>query len=200
MSGDETSDNSVIHHRSRLKRNCESFSIPLRQPEHCAICSTRAAVHILMLCFMPSACDVRDLPTGTLLGTAALGVRMSDSQVFRHQSNVDVFVGYPVKDLAPARAWYERLLGCKPTFFPNDAEAVWELAEHRYVYIKVLPEHAGHALSLTFLSDLDAFIAQIDARGIQSANRETLANGVRRVTYIDPDGNEIGFGGAPRGA
>ena len=27
--------------------------------------------------------------------------------------------------------------------------------------------------------------------------RETYANGVRKATYIDPDGNEIGFGGAP---
>jgi hypothetical protein len=25
----------------------------------------------------------------------------------------------------------------------------------------------------------------------------TYANGVRKATYRDPDGNEIGFGGAP---
>ena len=27
--------------------------------------------------------------------------------------------------------------------------------------------------------------------------RETYENGVRKVTYRDPDGNEIGFGGGP---
>jgi hypothetical protein len=27
--------------------------------------------------------------------------------------------------------------------------------------------------------------------------RETNSNGVRKTTYRDPDGNEIGFGGAP---
>jgi hypothetical protein len=28
-------------------------------------------------------------------------------------------------------------------------------------------------------------------------NRETYSNGVRKITYRDPHGNEIGFGGAP---
>jgi hypothetical protein len=28
-------------------------------------------------------------------------------------------------------------------------------------------------------------------------NRETYSNGVRKITYRDPYGNEIGFGGAP---
>jgi hypothetical protein len=27
--------------------------------------------------------------------------------------------------------------------------------------------------------------------------RETYSNGVRKITYRDPDGNEIGFGGGP---
>jgi hypothetical protein len=31
------------------------------------------------------------------------------------------------------------------------------------------------------------------------ASRETLVNGVRRVIYNDPDGNDVGFGGAPSG-
>jgi hypothetical protein len=32
-----------------------------------------------------------------------------------------------------------RLLGSPPTFLATPAEAVWELAEHRYVYIEELP-------------------------------------------------------------
>jgi hypothetical protein len=31
----------------------------------------------------------------------------------------------------------------------------------------------------------------------KSAEREAYANGVRKATFRDPDGNEIGFGGAP---
>jgi hypothetical protein len=37
----------------------------------------------------------------------------------------------------------------------------------------------------------------IVARGIEPTTRETYDNGVRKVTFHDPDGNEIGFGGAP---
>ncbi len=120
-----------------------------------------------------------------------------ETRVFSDESRVDSFAGYAVRNYAAARAWYERLFGCPPAFLPNDIEAVWELAEHRYVFIKVLPEHAGRAFNLFFLSDLDGFIAQIAGRGLHPAKRETLANGVRKVIYYDPDKNEIAFGGAP---
>lgn len=110
---------------------------------------------------------------------------------------VDLFAGIPVSDYQHALTWYERLLGSAPTFVPNDTEAVWELAEHRYLYIEELPERAGHALQTVFVDDLDRRVAEMAARGIQPASRETYENGVRKVIYRDPDGNEVGFGGAP---
>ncbi|GAA4071859.1 VOC family protein [Nonomuraea soli] len=110
---------------------------------------------------------------------------------------LDLFAGIPVSDFAAALKWYERLLGDPPTFFPHDAEAVWELAEHRYLYIEHLPERAGHAMHTIFLDDFDARTAQISERGLEPATSETYSNGVRKATYRDPDGNEIGFGGAP---
>jgi hypothetical protein len=55
--------------------------------------------------------------------------------------------------------------------------------------------HAGHAMHTVFVSDFDARIAQIAERGLESAARETYANGVRKATFRDPDGNEIGSGG-----
>lgn len=111
---------------------------------------------------------------------------------------LDLFAGIPVTDYATALKWYERLLGSPPAFFPNDTEAVWELAEHRFVYIEQRPEHAGHAMHTLFVHDLDARVAQITERGLDPAEQETYANGVRKTTYRDPDGNEIGFGGAPQ--
>jgi catechol 2,3-dioxygenase-like lactoylglutathione lyase family enzyme len=111
--------------------------------------------------------------------------------------NLDLFAGIPVADYAAALEWYERLLGFPPAFFPNDVEAVWELAEHRYVYIEHEPEHAGHARHTIFVDDLDALVARIADRGLDPAERETYENGVRKITYRDRDGNEIGFGGAP---
>lgn len=108
---------------------------------------------------------------------------------------VDLFAGIPVSDYTVAVAWYERLLGSPPAFLPNDTEAVWELAEHRYVFIEVRPEHAGHALHTVFVSDFDDRIARIAERGLTPSARETYSNGVRKATFRDPDGNEIGFGG-----
>jgi catechol 2,3-dioxygenase-like lactoylglutathione lyase family enzyme len=108
---------------------------------------------------------------------------------------VDLFAGLPVADYDRALAWYERLLGSGPSFLPNETEAVWELAEHRYVFIEVRPEHAGHAMHTVFVDDFDARVEQMADRGIEPAERETYSNGVRKATYRDPDGNEIGFGG-----
>ena len=111
--------------------------------------------------------------------------------------SIDLFAGIPVNDYAQAREWYERLFGSPPAFEPHDTEAVWELAEHRYVYIEQRPGHAGHAELTIFVDDLDARVAQMGERGLDPAERETYDNGVRKITYRDPDGNEIGFGGAP---
>jgi len=110
---------------------------------------------------------------------------------------VDLFAGLPVRDYERARAWYERLLGSAPSLLPNDVEAVWELAEHRYVFIEVRPEHAGHAMHTVILDDLDARVREIAARGLEPDVQETYSNGVRKMIYRDPDGNEIGFGGVP---
>lgn len=88
------------------------------------------------------------------------------------------------------------MLGSPPSFFPNDVEAVWEIAEHRYLYIEHIPQSAGHGKITLFVDDLKTVMAQIAERGLNPAHEETYENGVRKVTYSDPDGNEIGFGGA----
>ena len=110
---------------------------------------------------------------------------------------IELFAGIPVTDFVQARAWYERLLGSEPTFLAHATEAVWEVGEHRSLYIEELPERAGHAMHTLFVDDLDARVRAIADRGIEPAERETYGNGVRKITYRDPDGNEIGLGGAP---
>jgi catechol 2,3-dioxygenase-like lactoylglutathione lyase family enzyme len=110
---------------------------------------------------------------------------------------LDLFAGIPVSDYAAAVSWYEKLLGAPPTFLPNDVEAVWDLEEHRSLYIEVGRHEAGHALLTLFVDDLDDRVAAMSARGVEPVHRETYDNGVRKVVYHDPDGNEIGFGGPP---
>jgi predicted enzyme related to lactoylglutathione lyase len=110
---------------------------------------------------------------------------------------VYLFAGIPVNDYAAALAWYEKLLGSRPSFFPHDTEAVWELAEHRSLFIVQRPEHAGHAIHTIIVDDLDTLVAEIAQRGLEPAKQETYSDGVRKTSYVDPDGNEIGFGGIP---
>jgi hypothetical protein len=99
---------------------------------------------------------------------------------------LELFAGIPVRDYEEALPWYKRLLGSEPSFVPHATEAVWEIAEHRFLYIEERPEHAGHAASTIFVGDLDAMVAEIAARGIQPAQQETYSNGVRKATYRDP--------------
>lgn len=112
---------------------------------------------------------------------------------------VDLFAGVAVRDFDSAVAWFERLLGEPATFVAHDTEHVWTLAEHRSINVDLRPERAGYAMVTVFLDDLDGFVESAAARGIDPETRETYGNGVRKVIYRDPDGNEIGFGGAPVG-
>ena len=84
---------------------------------------------------------------------------------------LELFAGIPVTDYAAALRWYQQLFGSPPAFFPNDIEAVWELAEHRWVYIELRPERAGHAMHTILVDDLDAHLAQIADRGLEPARR-----------------------------
>jgi hypothetical protein len=65
------------------------------------------------------------------------------------------------------------------------------------LYIVELPERAGHGLHTVFAGDLDERVGSISARKIEPAAQARYGNGVRKVIYRDPDGNEIGFGGTP---
>jgi predicted enzyme related to lactoylglutathione lyase len=110
---------------------------------------------------------------------------------------VDLFAAVHVSDYAEARPWYERLFGAAPSFVAHETECVWELSEHGFVFIEEDRSRAGHSAVTLFVDDLDALVDEIETRGIEPAQRETYSNGVRKATYRDADGNEIGFGGAP---
>ena len=107
-----------------------------------------------------------------------------------------LFAGLRVRDFQAARPWYEQVFG-EPSMFPHDTEAVWTIADDRSVYVVEHPEGAGHSVVTIFTDDLDAHVAAIGARGLEPDARETYDNGVRKVLYHDPDGNEVGFGGPP---
>jgi hypothetical protein len=112
--------------------------------------------------------------------------------------SLHLFAGLRVREFHAARPWYERLLGA-PTFLPHATEAVWTLAEDRSVYVVEHADGAGNSVVTIFVDDLDAHVTAIAARGLEPDERLTYSNGVRKAVYRDPDGNELGFGGAPLG-
>jgi catechol 2,3-dioxygenase-like lactoylglutathione lyase family enzyme len=109
----------------------------------------------------------------------------------------DLFAGVGVTDFDRAVTWFESLLGEPAAFVATETEFVWTVAEHGWIYVELRPERAGQAMLTVFLEDLDSFVESAAGRGIEPDRRETYGNGVRKMVYLDPDGNEIGFGGGP---
>ena len=108
----------------------------------------------------------------------------------------DLFAGVRVSDYETAKPWYERLLGSEPSFIAHATEAVWELAEHRFLFIVEDARGAGGAIHTVFVDDLDTLVADIASRGIEADELVTYPGKARKAIYRDADGNEIGFGGA----
>jgi hypothetical protein len=107
---------------------------------------------------------------------------------------VGIFAGIPVRDYGSALPWYRRLLGTEPAFHPNDVEAVWQLAEDRYVYIIEDPARAGGAVGMIWVDDPVAEVARIAGEGLEPVDVEQHGS-VRKYVFHDADGNETGIGG-----
>jgi catechol 2,3-dioxygenase-like lactoylglutathione lyase family enzyme len=110
---------------------------------------------------------------------------------------LELFAGIAVADYPAALAWYERFFGGPPTYVVSETEALWEVTEHGSVVVEFRPDRAGRAFHTLFVADFDARVAAIGERGLRPTKRETYDNGVRKIIYHDPEGNEISYGGAP---
>ncbi len=110
----------------------------------------------------------------------------------------EFFAGIAVADFGSMLAWYERLMGKPPDFFPQEGEAVWRVTEHAWIYV-VATRHegaagrAGKALLTILVDDLDDQVAQLAARGHPPGLIDVIAGSVRRVVIADPEGNRITF-------
>ncbi|MEU8144706.1 VOC family protein [Nonomuraea sp. NPDC048901] len=107
---------------------------------------------------------------------------------------VGIFAGIPVRDCKSAVEWYTRLLGRGPAFWPNDVEAVWQLAEDRYVYVIEDAARAGGGVSMIWLDDPKSEVERIAGRGLRPVDMEQHGN-VCKWVFRDADGNETGIGG-----
>ncbi len=108
-----------------------------------------------------------------------------------------LFAGIPVADRDAAAGWYERLVGRPPDLLPNESEAAWQLTGGGSIYLLADTERAGSALHTLLVADIEAFIAEVGARGIPAGPIETIAGEVRHVVISDPDGNRLNIGQPP---
>jgi predicted enzyme related to lactoylglutathione lyase len=102
-----------------------------------------------------------------------------------------VFAGAMVSNRDEAAAWYERLLGRSPDFLPNEAEAVWQIAETASVYLLADPARAGQGVMALVVEDMGLTLRAIEARGIETGQIEEIPGAGRKCVIIDPDGNAV---------
>src|SRR4051812_34160445 len=99
-----------------------------------------------------------------------------------------IFAGIAGNDFPQALDWYQRLLGAEPAFYPNDVEAVWQLAEDRYLYIIHDADRAGGAINMIWVDDPVAEVARIADRGLQPVDVEKHDR-VWKYVFHDADRN-----------
>jgi predicted enzyme related to lactoylglutathione lyase len=105
-----------------------------------------------------------------------------------------VFAAVPVTDFDSMLPWYERLVGRPPDMVPNENEAAWQLTETGWIYLIRDTERAGKALLTVLVEDLEAHVADLAERGIDTRGIDTVPGVVRRTTITDPEGNTLQFG------
>ena len=102
-----------------------------------------------------------------------------------------VFAGLVVANRDAAAAWYERLFGRPPTSLPNEVEAVWQVADTASVYLLADAERAGPGILTLVVDELEASLAEIAGRGIETGAIEEISGAGRKSVISDPDGNAI---------
>jgi hypothetical protein len=108
------------------------------------------------------------------------------------------FTGVPVTDLSAGRGFFERLFGRPPDVEVAADEVMWRVAATAWLYVVVDAVRAGNGLVALSVSDLNATLAELAARGISPARVETVGGG-RKATVFDFDQNSVALMQVPAG-
>jgi predicted enzyme related to lactoylglutathione lyase len=107
------------------------------------------------------------------------------------------FTGYPVTDLARARAFYEGLLGLKPTTTFGHEDKAWieyDLGSSTFAITNMSPEWTPSSCgpSIAFeVADFDAAIATLRAAGTKFMVEPIDNPGCRLAVVFDSEGNSV---------
>lgn len=104
----------------------------------------------------------------------------------------NVFASLPVRDLAIARAWYEKLFERAPDFTPMPNLVEWRFANGGTLQVYVGHDRAGGGSCTFAVSNIEEAIERLDALGIDPG--KLIDGGKAKVVMVkDPDGNSIAF-------
>ncbi len=101
------------------------------------------------------------------------------------------FTGVAVSALDAGRNFFERLFGRAPDVLVNQDEVMWRLGDAAWLYVVVDPGRAGRALAALSVGDLDATLAELEARGVRPETVAEVGDAGRKATFRDPDGNTV---------
>jgi predicted enzyme related to lactoylglutathione lyase len=106
--------------------------------------------------------------------------------------DVDVlFVGVGVSNFETARAWYECFFGRAADVVVHEEEAMWQVADHGWLYIVRDEERAGNSIIALAVSDIEEETRALDARGVSPGPVEPEGDAGLKSVALDPDGNSI---------
>ena len=102
-----------------------------------------------------------------------------------------VFAGLPVADFDAAIEFYERLFGRPADLVPKEGDSAWRLADPGWVYVVRDDDRSGRGLLTLLVDDLEAHVAELAGRGIETDPIETVPGTLARTVVTDPAGNTI---------
>src|SRR5688500_11531220 len=105
---------------------------------------------------------------------------------------VNALAGIMVSDLAAAAAWYEQLLDRPADSRPMEGLAEWRLPDGGWIQVFHDETRAGLSLVTFMVSDRDAELAELKAKGIL-VDATTTSDYVKTATLTDPSGNRVVF-------
>lgn len=98
----------------------------------------------------------------------------------------------PVKDLAVARLWYQKLFQRTPDFTPLPTLAEWRFPGGGSLQVYLAPERAGGGSCTLTITDIEKTVEDLTKLGIDPGR--VIDRGKAKVVKVkDPDGNSIAF-------
>lgn len=105
----------------------------------------------------------------------------------------DIAAVVATKDYLAARTWYSRLFGRGPDLEPIDGVAEWQIAPTAWLQLITDDARAGHSAVRIGVDDLDRQIAELTDMDVETREVVVIADLVKVVDVLDPDGNEVSF-------